>query len=313
MQSKDYETSQASIVTEGHRWFSFVNKVFTLVPEVEISKILEQNSSKIITASFAAITIRNGKAYSAAAVVDTALRLTPPLFRIAENMDSLMTFFERDFNGLLDSPSMEYLVSMLHNFVYIAEQRSEFAKYWQSAVCNVLLLPEDEEERKIRTITAFIASHEVKDIAAFNDKLQAFLHSMFVKALHGDQQAWPVLETAVTFHAIASAQEILLVALILSGLDIMNAYVEFALNALELLARKHKDVLQDHTTRVSLLTKLLALSEVKDNTTVSSKAMALRTFVEPYAEDLEKIDIVRNRVVELVRNELETVSPQSLL
>jgi hypothetical protein len=39
----------------------------------------------------------------------------------------------------------------------------------------------------------------------------------------------------------------------------------------------------------------------------------LRTFVEPYAEDLEKIDIVRNRVVELVRNELETVSPQSLL
>jgi hypothetical protein len=313
MQSKDYETSQASIVTEGHRWFSFVNKVFTLMPEIEISKILEQNSSKIITASFAAITIRNGKAYSAAAVVDTALRLTPPLFRIAENMDSLMTFFEWDFNGLLDSPSMEYLVSMLHNFVYIAEQRSEFAKYWQSAVCNVLLLPEDEEERKIRTITAFIASHEVKDIAAFNEKLQAFLHSMFVKALHGDQQAWPVLETAVTFHAIASAQEILLVALILSGLDIMNAYVEFALNALELLAKKHKDVLQDHTTRVSLLTKLLALSEVKDNTTVSSKAMALRTFVEPYAEDLEKIDIVRNRVVELVRNELETVSPQSLL
>jgi hypothetical protein len=82
---------------------------------------------------------------------------------------------------------------------------------------------------------------------------------------------------------------------------------------LELLAKKHKDVLQDHTTRVSLLTKLLALSEVKDNTTVSSKAMVLRTFVEPYAEDLEKIDIVRNRVVELVRNELETVSPQSLL
>jgi hypothetical protein len=312
-QSKDYEISQASIVAEGYRWFSLMNDVFTLLPGIEVNKILEQNSSKIIIAAFATITTRNGKAYSATATLDAALRLTPRLFRIPENMASLKTFFEQHFNSLLDSPSTNYLVSILHGFRHFSEQKSDFVKFWQSAVYNVLQLPEEEEDRKIRIITALIASHDVKDIAYLNEGLQAFLYKISVRALHGDQQAWPLFETAVTFHTIAPTQGGLVVALVISALNSVNVYVKCALDALELLAKKSKDLLQDHAIQMMLLTKLLALSEIKNNVSVSSKAMTLRVFVEPYLDDPKKIDVARNRVVELVHNELEAASPQSLL
>lgn len=312
-QSKDYAVSQASVVAEGNRWFSLVNEVFRNTPNLEVSQILEQHSSRIITAALAAITTRNGKAYSATATLDAALRLTPRLFRITENMNSLKTIFEQNFNRLLVSPSMEYLVSILHGFHYFTEQKSDFAKFWQSAVGSILQLSEEEEEQKLRTITALIASHEVKSIGALNEELQTFLYKMCVKALHADQQAWPIFETAVTFHTIAPAQAKMVVQQIISGFDIVNVYLEYACRALELLAKKNKELLQDHNTQMMLLAKFLEFSEISDTVPVAAKAMNLRVLVEPHVEDTDKIEASRRRVVQLVRDELESASPQSLL
>jgi E3 ubiquitin-protein ligase listerin len=312
-QSKDYAVSQASVVAEGNRWFSLVGEVFRTIADVEVSQILEQHSSRIITAALAVITTRNGKAYSAASTLDAALRLTPQLFGSIENMNSLRTFFEQNLNCLLVSPSMEYLVSVLHAFGNLSEQKSDFAKLWESAVCSILQRSEEEEEQKLRAVTALIASHDVRSIGALNEDLQTFLYRMCAKALHGDQQAWPIFETAITFHTLAPAQAKMVVQLMISGLDVVNVDVDYAIRALELLAKKDNDLLQDDTTHRMLLTKFLVLSETSDKEPVASKAMKLRVLVEPHSEESDKVEVSRGRVIQLIRDELEVASPQSLL
>ncbi|KAE9363590.1 hypothetical protein N431DRAFT_550388 [Stipitochalara longipes BDJ] len=311
-QSKDYEASQASIVAEGQRWFSFMNETCKLFPNPEVSKILEQHSSRIIEAALTVTSTRNGKAYSAAATVDAALRLTPRLFRIIENMNTLKTFIEQNFNPLLLSPSMKYLVSILHAFHNFPEQKSEFPKFWQSAVCSVLRLPEEESEQKLQIIVALTASHSVKQIALHNQELQEFLYKMCIKALHGDEQSWLIFETAVTFNTIGPAQATLVLHAVVSGIDSTNLYAENALQALDLMVKKNPDFLQDHTMQMMLLTKLLALSEVTHDIALASKAMTLRLLLAPH-EGTGESEAARGRVVRLVRGELESASPQSLL
>jgi E3 ubiquitin-protein ligase listerin len=313
-QSKDYEVSQASIVAEAQRWFSLMNEVFNLLPGDEVNQILQQHAREIITAAISAITSRNGKAYSAAATVEAALRLTPSLFRLLENEQSLKTFFERDLNGLLVSPSMKYLVSILHAFGCFPEHKTLFAKIWQSAVCSILQLPEEEEEQKLRAIITLIASHDVETIATLNRELQTYLYKTCLKALYGTRLgAWPLFETAVTFDTIAPEQRRWLLEQIITSLDIGSKHLEYAYRAMELFVQKNEALLHDHAIHMMLLIKLLALSEIENSSPVSSKAVAMRALMVPNAADVEKTKAARDRVVQLVHNELEAASPQSLL
>jgi hypothetical protein len=312
-QSKDYELSQASVVAEAHRWFSLVNEVSILLPGARVTEIVEQHSSTIIQIALETIKNRNGKAYSAAATIEAALRSTPYLFRIPANMDALKSFLDEHLSSLIISPSMKYLVSILHGLCFFSDQKSDFAKFWQSTIYSLLRLPQKAEADQLRAIAALIASHDVAEIAEVNSELQNYLYSVCVKALHGDQQAWPVFEAAVTFHTIATTPAKKVVNQILPGLDIVNVYLEDAFNALELFGRKNKDLLQDHNIQMLLLTKLLALSEVRNNAEVSSKAIMLRILVERSDEDSQKMDASRSTVVHLIHEHLEAASPQSLL
>jgi len=310
-QSKDYEASQASIVTEAERWFIFTDEALRSSSDPEFNKILEQHSRKIISAAVSVTSTRNGKAYSAAATVDAALRLARRLFGIVEIMNILKTFLEQNFNRLLLSPSMRYLVSIFHGFHSFPQQKYEAGRIWQSAVCSVLRLPENEEEQKLRIIVALTANQSVRDLALFNPEVQGYFHKMSIKALHGDQQAWLVLETAVTFKTIGPAQANMVVHAIVSGIDRLNPFVEKCLEALDLILKENTDLLHDHTLQMLLLTKLLALGEDESNMPLASKAMTLRLLMAPH-EGTGESEAARGRVIELIRNELESASPQSL-
>lgn len=312
-QSKDYEVSQASVLAEGRRWFSLVNEVFLLLPAGRVKEILESHSSRIIATALSTVTNRNGKAYSAAGTIDAALRTTPALFRIPANMDALKSFLDEHLGSLVVSPSMKYLVSILHGLLFFPEQKSNFSKFWQSTVCSLLQLPEEEEPDQLRAITALIASRDVQALAEANSALQNLLYSVCIKALHGNKAAWPVMHAAVTFHTLATTPAKKVVYQIIPGIDIVNIYLENAFHALELFGEKSNDLLQDHDIQVLLLTKLLALSEVRNNAEVSSRAIILRGLVEHSNEYSERTDASRAGVVRFLQEQLETASPQSLL
>lgn len=319
--SNDYGIVQALIQVKGHRWFKLLNEVYRLMVDLKVDNILEQHSTRIITAAFSAITTLNGQASSAAELVDTALRLTPRLFRITENMSSLETLCKQNFNRLLISPSMDHLVSILHGYRdiherYFSAEKPEFAEFWQSAVCSVLQLSEGKEKQKLAAIKALIASRDIIEIGALNQDLQVFLYKMCVKALHGDEKAWPVFETAVTFHVISPTQANLVVQQIISGLVSVNEYLEDALRALELLAKNNEDLLKDRTNHIMLLSKLVALDEKAqkgDDISLAENVMTVRVLVEPYLGNPEKTEASGNMVAQIVRGELGVVSPQSLL
>jgi E3 ubiquitin-protein ligase listerin len=312
-QSKDYEISQASVLAEGNRWFSLVNEVFILQPGGTVKEILENQSSKIIATALSTMTNRNGKAYSAAGTVDAALRTTPALFRIPANMDALWSFLDEHLSSLIISPSMKYLVSILRGLLFFPEQKPYFSKFWQSTVCSLLQLPKEQEPDQLRAITALIASRDVQALAEDNSGLQNLLYSVCVKALHGDKQAWPVMEAAVTFHTIATTPAKKVVNQIIPGIDIVNVYLEDALNALKLFGEKSNDLLQDHDVQVLLLTKLLALSEIRNNAQVSTRALILRGLVERSNEYSERTDASKAGIVSFLHEQIEAASPQSLL
>ena len=311
-QSKDYEISQASIAAEGQRWFTLAKDIFRL-PCTRDFKILEEQSSRVISAALEATKCRNGKAYSAAAILDAAVRLTSQrLFQQnPDNRDDLRRCMEQNLNRLLVSPSMKYLVSILHQCHAVPEQKYDYAKVWQSAVSSALQLPEEDAEQKLQIIVALTASYTVQGIAVHNQELQGFLHKMCIKALHGDQQAWLIFETAMTFHTIGPAQAKLVLHNIIIGVDRINVYAENSLKALDLVAKKSPNLLDDHTLQMLLLTKLLGVSEINNNDSLSSKALTLRLLLAPHPGTGES-EAAQARIVELVQNELEAASPRSL-
>jgi len=311
-QSKDYKVSQTSIAAEGQRWFILSKDICRLSRNPEIVNILEQHSSRVISAALDVTSSRNGKAYSAASIVDAAVRLTPQLFRQkASNRDTLRAFIEQHFNRLLVSPSMTYLVSILLQNYTFGEQKREYTKFWQSAVYSALQLPEEATEQKVQIIVALTASHTVQEIAVHNQELQGYLYKMCVKALHGDPQGWLIFETAITFHTVGPAQAALVLHAVIAGVDRINKYAENALQALDLIAKKNPVLLEDHTLQMLLLTKLLAVSEIDNNDPLSSKALTLRLLLAPHPGTGES-EAARGRIVELVHSELESASLQSL-
>jgi hypothetical protein len=309
-QSKDYHKSQSAVAAEGHRWFALLSKTLQKDTSNVSDQLLVLPSNKIIDAALKATVNRNGKPYSAAATVESALRLSPRLMQLSPAALKLVKYFlEQSLPKLILSPASPYLVSMLNLLRSIPDQQDFIEEAWQSTVDGLLPLPNDGN--KLKAITALISNDAVAALSQKDSELQDYILEASMKAILGDIETWPLFEAITTFDTLSESVEEKLVDQVLQHLDANDANVDAALKALELISNKKPDLLRnDSNTHVTLITKLLAITELSDSP-FALRANSLKTVLEKSITSGEN-NQSESPILHVIRENLEAASPQSL-
>lgn len=309
-QSKDYHKSQVAVASEGHRWFNLVSVVLRAGRLKEVTDLLVGLSSKIINTCLETVVNRNGKPYSATATVECALRLSPALMQISpRSMERIDSFIENHLPTLVTSPSSSYLISILTTFRSIPDRESAFQKTWTAAIDRLLSISDQSEKWKI--IAALISNDMVASLAQKHNVLQEFFATATMSAVKGNADAWPIFEAAVTFGSLAGTTEATLLDQLLLSLDADSPYTGGALRAMEFISSNKPTLLrQESSTHVSVITKLLALTELSDST-LSTRASRLRSAME-VSDKASATGDRESPIIHVIRENLETASPLSL-
>ena len=309
-QSKDYHKSQTAVAAEGHRWFGLLSKTLDESPFNDSNKFLILPSEKIVTAALKATVNRNGKPYSAAATVESALRLSPALMEVSvTSLESVKTFLETHLPKLMLSPSSSYLVSIMNLLRSVPDQEAFFEDVWQSAIDGLLPLPNDDD--KLKAITRLVSNEAVARLSQADSELQDFLLQASTKVVFGDNEAWPLFESVTAFNSLSDSTEAKLVDQVLGRLNPKDSNADSVFKALEVISQKKPDLLRrDASTHVALITKLLAMTELSDSP-FAARAEALKAVIENSRNSAQTTQN-ESPILHVIRENLETASPQSL-
>ncbi|RAL66650.1 hypothetical protein DID88_006336 [Monilinia fructigena] len=306
-QSKDYSSSQDAVIAEGHRWFSLLSAIFKLKDLTVDQNPLLQPSSNIIDTSLQVIVNRNGKPYSAAALLEAALRYSPQLLETSlSTLEAIKSFMETHLPKLVLSPSSSYLVSALDQFRSVPGQQSSYKSTWQEAIDGLLSAPKGSQQQK--AITALISTEDVADLVRDDQALQDYILETSSKVIKGNNEGWPLFEAAVGFNGFSKSTERLLLQNLISALSVSNPSINLVFQALELLSKARPEVIREGDAHVNLITKLLALTELSDPE-LDKRATSLRSLVD--STDNQN-GVTTSSVVHILKENLENAGPQSL-
>lgn len=307
-QSKDYHKSQTSVLTQGHRWFEIHGQIIKEEQDPDSINYLTAPSQNILTRSLEIMVSRDGKPYSAAAVVEAALRESPSFMAKLEVLEPVKEIFEHKLATLCTSPSAKYTISALFHIRSFAGQDIFFEKLWQKVLDQLLTNPVTPPETQ--AITALISDDRVSNLAQQNSLLQDFLLESLSMAMKGDTSLWPLLEAATGFGTFTESTINKVLDKVLNSLDFSEPFLAGGFKALDILSKK-PGLLRSQSIHVALVTKLLALVELSDST-IAPRAAALKALIETSSQTSEQTGTNQSPIVHVIRENLEFVSPQSL-
>ncbi|KAI9054877.1 hypothetical protein LZ554_002021 [Drepanopeziza brunnea f. sp. 'monogermtubi'] len=309
-QSKDYHASQTAVISISHRWFKLLAEVLRSKQQDSIDLVLP-SSRRIVQKCLESIVSRNGKPYSAAATVEAALRLTPAVVESSpETLVALKSFLEDDLPKLVLSPSEPYLISILNLFGSFSDEEETFRSIWDKTIDGLLALTNDASQSQ--AIAKMLANDAVSKVAQNNHALQEFIVSGSFNAMQGNAEGRTLFEAAMTFDSFSSPASVRVLNKILASLDVDNPDLDGALKSLEFVSRNQPGLLSRlGDIHVTLITKLLGLTELTDSP-IASRANTLRTAIEKSISSADSKSPQQSSIVYVIRENLETASPQSL-
>ncbi|KAG4026242.1 hypothetical protein MFRU_043g00460 [Monilinia fructicola] len=306
-QSKDYSSSQDAVIAEGHRWFSLLSATFKLKDLTVDRNPLLQPSSNIIDIALQVVVNRNGKPYSAAALLESALRYSPQLLETSPStLEAIKSFMETHLPKLVLSPSSSYLVSALDRFRSVPGQQGTHKSTWKEAIDGLLSAPKGSQQQK--AVTALISSKDVADLVRDDQALQDYILETSSELVKGNNEGWPLFEAAVGFNGFSKSTKRSLLQHLISALSVSNPNINLVFQALELLSKTRPEVVQEGDAHVDLITKLLALTELSDPE-LDKRATSLRLLVD--STDNQN-GVTTSSVVHILKENLENAGPQSL-
>lgn len=304
--SKEYQSSQELVGEEGKRWFELnreIHSATTTSPGVPDH--ISDQSSKIIAQCISLLESRKMKPFGAAKIIDYAMKLCPHLFqgslatRIVQFLD--LAAMEQ-MENVVETPSAAILQKCVGSVGSIEGTKASFEKLWNTWIDAALELPEGHE--KSMMLGSLVTHDHVQKLVKENESLQAELVAQGRSLARGQSKFWVFFTSAIGQSGLSKPSEDALVK------DVTTLMEEDAngpaLNVLELLVRSMPEALAEkedlHTT---LVTKLLALSEIHDRPDVSAKASSIRAMLENHNDG-------QLPVVGIVQSNLEQANPQSL-
>jgi hypothetical protein len=310
-QSKDHMKSQTAIIAEAHRWFGLqaeIIKSLELADSMDQTiKFLADPCSSVIIKALEVISVRNGKPYGAAGTLEAALRNTPKLISsVSATQEAIVSFLHNEFSKLLTSPSSEYLIASMYAFGLLPNQEEPLRGTWKIAIHELVAAPDTPQT--IKAIKNLISNQNISKLAQDDIHLQEYLLDYMTKVVLGKLEEWSLYESAISFDSISTKTASSIISIIIHSLGSHDS----ALRALEFICRKRPQLLRiEDGAYLAIMTGLLLLLESPDPSTVS-RSNALKSIMEKVDTATSHSDHQSFPILEIIKENLENVGPQSL-
>lgn len=302
-QSKDFKSSQDIVCTQAKRLFtleaSVLGRLSVSGKESRIRNIFETAGVPLLKDCLEVLRSRNGKPYSAAAVVDETVRHVP---QIAKHSEELISFVQEDLPGLLFSPSADRLMAI----VLACRDWPGFEQSFDRAVESMVGIEPDESN--IHALEKLLSTVDFKGI---HDpaELESMVMQSVSKACRGNRLNWSIVAAVVgnvTSHGELTDR------ILLSIIDCLSddATVSEALHGLSQIASRAPSAMQHFRTGANgskLVGKLLYLKE--------SPADDLSQLAESLDQKLKIMvveDVSSKSNLEILQHSFSEVSIESL-
>lgn len=315
-QSKDYQKSQMSVVSEAHRWFGLQTEItkYGGADKTDISRyrdILIEGCSDVVKCAVEVLATRNGKPFGAAGALEAALRLAPELLQASPDAAEAVTkFFGEHMPRLIVSPSSPYLVSSLKLFAALPNKLAIALLIWEST-CNELASMPDTLE-KATAGEALLTSRLAAKIGQANENVQKLLiDANRISMEEGIPQWRRLAETAVLFNMYADETQKIVLEKMVETMSNPDSS-ENAFTGLEFLIGHRPEVLETNDAmRVVIMTKLLSISESGEPGAVT-RAAVLRRALADIQPSTPAANMKKSPLMTIIQDNLETAGPTSL-
>ncbi|KAK4465790.1 hypothetical protein QBC42DRAFT_293860 [Cladorrhinum samala] len=303
--SEGYQKSQASVASEGERWFSLASAFASGKgdDQAAMQDVINDSSTSVLFGALDLLLRRNFKPFGAASVIQSAVRHFP---RLCMEQDLLSRLFPldkagADLSSLVGSTSLPYIASDLNKY---AGGRLE--DVWNTLVGAAVKLG-PKNLAALSAVKVLISVPSTSAFARDSSTVQEFLISTW-ELFHKGEESFAGLkdlcEASISLDALTLDSIHVICANIMGGLHSSSTHAS-ALAALEMVLRKRPDVIpQDAEFQVGLITSLLALAEISD-VPVAEKAKALRMLLDTQPTGPHPL----SRILE---NHLHEAGPSSL-
>ncbi|KAF2789223.1 hypothetical protein K505DRAFT_328385 [Melanomma pulvis-pyrius CBS 109.77] len=279
-QSKDYETSQNSLIQQAARIASLQEHAIKTQKSTPLRSLFAQASSSIIIEAVAILKNRNGKPYGAAGAIAELLQRNKDLVvSETETEQCLEHFIQNDLPSLILSPSSSQLVDIL----YLSSDSSYFKSAW-TATLKAALKGEDSPA-KVAALEALLTSSKIPssfDLASSDHELQEYVQSNVHAALQGNLE-WDsfnrILQSPLKILSPATTDEVL--SSMAQSLSI-SQQAPYALQGFRQIVKQNPSLLNSFLSSSqgsALLQSLLLASESPDEV-ISQEAMAVNASIQ---------------------------------
>lgn len=212
-QSKDFDKSQRAVAASGERW-ALLNADLLKDTSISFDEVISKAASSVVIGAVEVLKARNGKTrnarlflrmltlagkpYGAASVLGFSLeRTSKAVLKSDESSDLVSRFFVEDLPGLIPSASFPILISTLFRYGEAPEHTSTFTKAFNSTL-RAVLSSEDVvlKTRWLQTLVACLTPRNNSQLSV-DAQLEAFVMGSFRGAMQGEEDGWPLLETAL--------------------------------------------------------------------------------------------------------------------
>lgn len=305
--SKDHVKSQQAVIAETTRWFNLQKAILDKFPSMLQKDDFIKPSGTILSRAMESLVNRNGKPFGAAGAIEAALTSCSAVVSGSPAIqDALLAFLEEHLPKLVASSSSTYLISALHAFGGIAYQESSYKAIWEVTMDGLLVVPVDES--RWPAIKAMLSNSLAKMPAQGDDQLQDFITKAIVPAaLSGSLEASSVLEAALSFDALNETSLRSITSFVVKAMSTESTSVT-SFDLLDMLAKRQASLLQDDIVRVTLMTKLLAIGESSNNSSIERAAKLRATLERPDSG----VVVPQNSILQIIKDNLATASHASL-
>ena len=316
-QSKDFIKSQDSIVNKFNRWYVLRRDVFSSSAK-DTTSILSRTSLAEVNTAIELLKSRNGKPYSAAAVLKQAAKLDVTLQRVMDGRQEvgsseiqvtgvLVGFVKEQLPSYIGSPSTIYLFKLLSTLEDLMPLDDAWAKSIET------LSAADSTPAKVATFQYLVSLPNWPKQPNVREALSRAVLTDLQSSLSLDDARWPLVDAAIrNAYAPETLKEEILTRMT-KALS-MTTENERAIEGLERVAFHDKALIQRHTSSPhgsELLSKLLYLSQEGD-AQIQNRALRLKDVAAAAFTDNQVYDIDANPVLQILKEAILDTSDEAL-
>lgn len=276
-QSKDYQTSQTSVLQHATRFANLQEQVIKV--DASSEPVYSQASSSVVSGALEVVKNRNGKPYGAAGAIAALLHRNKSLVSASQSEQQLERFVQDDLPALILSPSSTYLVDILYSF----SDSPFFKSAWSAALKAVL--KETDSPVKTKALEAILTSPRIPssfDLATSDPELQNYVKSSVQEAVQGSLE-WDsfnrILQSQANILSTETIDEIL--TYMTQSLSI-SQHASYSLQGLRQIVKSNPSMLREFLAapQGSKLLQALLLASESPNDEISQSASAVNASIQ---------------------------------